>query len=331
MIINPATIKFDSKAYSLYRTRPQLRYAPFNTSNNSLRIDEKQVKQFFSDFFLEFRGESDMNKKIDLVDTIIGNFCNKFRNQNPYIKYSQAEEEFQIDRWHEISDNFLSRLKLKGVLACLGEIKMTSKEYDSEVISTSQNILNSIRRYEFLRKKGIDGSLIKPKQVFDMALNFGADFSKNRGVKFKTKGTNILDSYENGIFLRSKYGVKRVNDSKLLTVVSNLVQNAGKYTKDNSTVEIGISKLEENGKTFLTLSIKDEGIGFPKDIIENLSTERAQNAIDSYMPGKGHGLQRVKKIIDAVDAKLEINSPLHPSIKDFPGSEVKITAEVLNG
>ena len=138
-----------------------------------------------------------------------------------------------------------------------------------------------------------------------------------------------MDSYKNGIFIKCESGVIRIKDSKLLEVVSNLIQNAGKYSKDNSTVKIDISELRENGKTFLTLSVKDEGIGFPKDIIENLSQERAQNAIDYAKPGKGYGLNKIKKLIEAAGAKLEINSPLYPNRTDFPGSEVKITAEVL--
>lgn len=87
--------------------------------------------------------------------------------------------------------------------------------------------------------------------------------------------------------------------------IFNLVDNAIKYTKEGK-VEIALT--EDSGGVKLT--VKDEGIGIPKEDQAKMFDKfaRARNAVNMYTDGSGLGLFIVKKIIDAHGGKISFES-----------------------
>ena len=103
----------------------------------------------------------------------------------------------------------------------------------------------------------------------------------------------------------------------LQLVIINLVENALKYCKNQPHI---IIQLHNGGNDFYTISVKDNGIGIDKRNIKFLFNKfyRVPTGNVHDVTGFGLGLNFVKKVIDAHNGKIVINSV--PGI----GTEFKI-------
>ena len=110
------------------------------------------------------------------------------------------------------------------------------------------------------------------------------------------------------IFNPVREGLQVFGDKdKLRQVFLNLLQNAIKYT-DEGTIDIII----EEEKKFVNISIKDTGIGIPKEDIDRIFERfyRVDKARSRTVGGTGLGLAIVKHIIEAHNSKIIVNSKL---------------------
>lgn len=92
---------------------------------------------------------------------------------------------------------------------------------------------------------------------------------------------------------------------RLKQVLINLIQNAIKYTEKGG-VEISV----EEEKKFVTIKVKDTGIGIPEDQLTRIFERfyRVDKARSRAVGGTGLGLSIVKHIIEAHDSKVEVTS-----------------------
>lgn len=94
-------------------------------------------------------------------------------------------------------------------------------------------------------------------------------------------------------------------------ILLNLVSNAIKFSPENKTVSV-ISNLTNS---HLTLTVKDEGLGIPKDEQEHLFQRffRAKNVTN--IQGTGLGLNIVSKYLEAMNGEIEFESELNIGTK----------------
>ncbi len=110
------------------------------------------------------------------------------------------------------------------------------------------------------------------------------------------------------IFNPVREGLQVFGDKdKLRQVFLNLLQNSIKYT-DEGTIEI----IVEEEKKFVNISIKDTGIGIPKEDIDRIFERfyRVDKARSRTVGGTGLGLAIVKHIIEAHNSKIMVQSKL---------------------
>lgn len=95
--------------------------------------------------------------------------------------------------------------------------------------------------------------------------------------------------------------------TQLLMAFFNLIENAVKYSQ-NKPIEINLDKTENNR---LSIQIKDQGIGIPKDQIRQISKPfyRADNATE--VKGYGIGLSIALKILEKNNIKYIIKSEMN--------------------
>ena len=100
-------------------------------------------------------------------------------------------------------------------------------------------------------------------------------------------------------------GLSLVQDEKILELILlNLVQNAIKYSPENTIIEIDITQ-DNNTTVFI---IKDSGIGIPKKDQKNIFNRyfRAENALSTQ--GTGIGLNIVKDHLDHLNGSISFES-----------------------
>jgi len=98
-----------------------------------------------------------------------------------------------------------------------------------------------------------------------------------------------------------------VTDPKLLRhILSNLLDNAAKYSPAGSTITFGATCTAERA----TFTVRDEGIGIAQADLDRLFEPffRADNVVSA--PGTGLGLAIVKQMVDQLGGTIEVSSTL---------------------
>lgn len=98
----------------------------------------------------------------------------------------------------------------------------------------------------------------------------------------------------------------RMDREKMGLALTNILDNALKYTPEYGDIEVKIKVL----KNELNLSVKDDGVGIPKEEQDRIFSKffRGSNVIRMQTEGTGLGLFIVKNIIESHGGKIKIKS-----------------------
>ena len=98
----------------------------------------------------------------------------------------------------------------------------------------------------------------------------------------------------------------KIDEDLLRQVFTNLIENAIKYSPDNSSIMVSTEELD--GK--VQVQVADQGIGIPQDEIGQLFTKfyRAKAARDSEIKGSGLGLYLSRYFVDMHKGQISVES-----------------------
>lgn len=116
-----------------------------------------------------------------------------------------------------------------------------------------------------------------------------------------------------------------VDRDKYEKVLLNLLSNAIKFTPEGKSIIVTLELSDE----YITLSVKDEGVGIPEDKLDSIFDRFAQvnSSLSRRAEGTGLGLSLVKKLIEMMEGKISVESTIDK------GSEFKISfsSEIIGG
>lgn len=91
-----------------------------------------------------------------------------------------------------------------------------------------------------------------------------------------------------------------IDPEKIGEVVNNFISNASKFTPESGTIFIRLTRdCDEEGRSFLELSVTDDGLGVPEEMRKYLFDKYAQLSKAVKTKGTGLGLAVSKMIMDA--------------------------------
>lgn len=155
-------------------------------------------------------------------------------------------------------------------------------------------------------------------------------------LEYNPQNYNIVEFIENICDSVQSYakeeGIKLIFDTnveekimafdleKMDRIILNLLSNAIKYNTENGIIYV---KLDIDDKN-LNMSIKDSGIGIPKDKLEEVFTlfKQVNNRITKPSEGSGIGLSIVKSLVDLHGGTIKVDS------EEKVGSEFKIVIPI---
>ena len=97
---------------------------------------------------------------------------------------------------------------------------------------------------------------------------------------------------------------------RLRQVFVNIISNSVKYTKDGGRILVRISEEETRDRCVLCFECEDNGIGMSKEFLQKIFDpfERVNSSTVSGIEGTGLGMSIVKKLIEAMDGEIEVES-----------------------
>jgi signal transduction histidine kinase len=104
-----------------------------------------------------------------------------------------------------------------------------------------------------------------------------------------------------------RHAVRLIADAeKLHMVISNLLDNACKYTPEGGSIRV---KVRDHAKS-VTVIVNDSGMGIEKDELNNIFDrfQRAHDILLSGVEGTGLGLYLVKRIVELHNGTIEVDS-----------------------
>jgi K+-sensing histidine kinase KdpD len=215
------------------------------------------------------------------------------------LKLSQLQQNFMLSITHELKTP-IAGIKLNMQTM---EKRKLDEETNKELIKSS--VLETNRLNDLCNNILIATQLEnKRKVMFADEINL-TNIVKEEIEEFKTRYPTLII---NSLFQVDDFSFK--GESTLWKVViSNLIENARKYSPSDEPIEIGISKENNNVK----LSIKDKGVGISDaeklKIFQKFYRIGNENTRNSK--GTGLGLYIVKKIVTLYkyDISVKNNSP----------------------
>ena len=114
----------------------------------------------------------------------------------------------------------------------------------------------------------------------------------------------------------------RLDDDKLQQIMTNLIDNACKYSPENSVVTIST---ETKGDS-VVIKVKDEGVGIKQDDFNKLFKKfsRVENHLTSKTQGNGLGLYITKQLIENMNGSISFES------EENKGTTFMVTFPVYN-
>ena len=207
-------------------------------------------------------------------------------------------ENFSTDLVHEIRNPLASLKSASEILHDTTDINQRIKLID--ILSHDvQRIERLITDYSQMLKDEVALSKEKIKKldiepvIKSVVDDFNNIYKLKRGINISYKNDNKNKYYVDGI------------ENRIEQIIANLLDNAISFSKDNSNVEVKVSKLNDNK---VVVCVLDEGQGFKEKDTNKIFKRFYSNRPDKFGQHSGLGLNIVKNLVDLHNATIKASN-----------------------
>ena len=102
----------------------------------------------------------------------------------------------------------------------------------------------------------------------------------------------------------------RGDEGQLSQVLLNIIANAIKFSDEDSQIEIALSAVSQKNRPYISISVRDNGIGIPEEDQKQLFTRffRGKNAVSAQFPGTGLGLSIANILVENHGGEISLSS-----------------------
>lgn len=211
----------------------------------------------------------------------------------------ERERQFTSDASHELRTPLST---LRGTLEVLIRKPREQKEYEDKIkLSLFEIDRMTVTLEQLLQLARLDANAPSSnKSLASLPALIDEILSRQKKLIFE-KGLSV--DFHNDVSIESTVPKYYGN-----LILENIIGNAIKYTKENSTIHISITASDSK----IICKVRDEGIGIKKDDLDNVFHHffRSDALNHKNIPGNGLGLSIAKKAADAINAKITVASEI---------------------
>lgn len=217
--------------------------------------------------------------------------------------------ENQMNFFHSITHEFKS--PLTSLSLTLQTFKQPNLQYN-QLLKLATNAESDIERLKnlienILLSTKIENDYLPEPQLINLSVELNQVLQQILNKKTLLQNRKIESKIDENCFVKSSvFAIK--------TIAFNLIENAVKYSPDNTSIKINLNKKAE----YILWEIIDEGEGIPRHERHQVFEKfyRINNASSHSKKGIGVGLYLVKKIVQQHDANIVIYDN-HPRGTNF--------------
>lgn len=244
----------------------------------SIRIKPLHKKRSFNEYDIIIEDINKMAKELSSIETLKTDFISNVSHEikTPLAVIQSYSEILQSSN---LSDE--ERLEYAHSLEC------ASKKLSALITSILKlNKLENQQIFPEIKKYNLSEQLYQAILLFEN--------------EWESKELEIITDIEDNVQIEA-------DEELLLTVWSNLISNAVKFTDKNGRLAIS---LVSNGK-YAIIKISDTGCGMTKETGLRIFEKFYQGDASHTTEGNGLGLALVKRVIDITKSEITLESELH--------------------
>lgn len=271
-----------------------------NNNNKSLTLELERNNKYYEFLFSIIKNDDDNKYLYSIIINDITNLKNTIKMKKEFFQNSS----------HELKS------PLTSIIAYIEMIDNNLLNSEEEIKEANTSILKNAKRMKelidnMLYLSNLENNEYKINKASNCSLKEYITSLIKDSYKLKLKNKNIKIELIN---INNEDIVINIEDNDLKMLLSNLIDNAIKYSNNNSKIEVIIDNSTSS------LSIIDHGIGIKENEIDSIFNrfKRSDEAIKNVEEGYGLGLAIVKHIIIKYNYKIEVTS------KEGEGSQFKI-------
>lgn len=212
---------------------------------------------------------------------------------------AERQANFLANVTHELKTP-LSVMQAAGENLADGRVQDENrlKNYGSHIYNEAVRLRTMIEKLLDVAKADADQSLIEPKPL-DLSEQVYSYLAEQREF-IKEKGFTIETSIDENI------PMVMVDRNSFETILSNLVENAIKYSNDEKYLGIALKKVGDN----IELRVEDHGVGMTKKNMSHIFDKffRGEDTLTAQTKGHGLGLSIVKNLVELNGGKIDVTS-----------------------
>ena len=221
---------------------------------------------------------------------------------------------FRQQKLNEIKTDFINNMthELKTPVA---SISLASQMLNDSSVSKSPQMLEHIskiirdetKRLTFLVDKVLQMSIFEQQNIkIELQENnineILQTITENYSLKVHSKGGNLYTE------LHAHNAFVEIDEMHFANIIYNLLDNAVKYSRENTPIIITISTWNDKDKLYI--SIEDNGMGIKKEYLKHIFDKfyRVPTGNRHDIKGFGLGLSYVKKIVKLHNGNIKVES-----------------------
>jgi len=227
-------------------------------------------------------------------------------------KLHEAKEK--AEEMNRLKTNFLANMSHEfrtPVNGILGLVQVINQEYkeDSNLIEhtklitrSANRLLNTITGIIEISRKESEGKYIKlsevhPNKIIEEITPLFQVMAENKGLKFIINNNSVEC-------------IIKVDENIFIQILNNIIGNAIKFTDNGEVVVEIIQTIKQNDKQYLSITIKDTGIGIAEDFQEKIFNpfEQESQGYARQFEGSGLGLSIAKKYTELFGGIISFSS-----------------------
>lgn len=298
----------NEKAYTLFSINRREVLSPSKTEEMEMlyRLCEKVSK----------------DKKIRIKDASVNNKIIEIEALPMIDKYSPFEfigvlfllrDVTKIREVDNIKNDFISNVSHElrtplTIISGFAQALSSDNISDEDKVICIESINKEASKLSFLIKELLQFSKIDNKTKADNIKRFNPSSVIKDQVAlyfYKAKEKNILIQVESENRIDCKL---TTNEIYFRQIINNLIDNAIKYSPQNSTITISEKVTDDN----YTVSVEDTGFGIDKEDLDKIFDRfyRVEKSRNSEIAGSGLGLSIVKLFLDTIGGTISVESTL---------------------